>query len=106
MQSLKYFLGVLRVRWHEQYLHMAHGRVLKRFEIKLFVLLKAFRFCDHRGHVGERPNPFQNPPFQNPPITFFPDDEEHTSADLESLKTIMLRMMNETGESLDSSEVP
>jgi hypothetical protein len=37
--------------------------------------------------------------------TLFPDNNEHTSANLESLGTVMLRMMNETRESLDSTAV-
>ncbi|KAI9774176.1 MAG: hypothetical protein M1839_001878 [Geoglossum umbratile] len=37
--------------------------------------------------------------------TLFPEDEEHTSADLNSLGTIMLQMMNETRETLKSTAV-
>ena len=40
-----------------------------------------------------------------PDHTFFPDDDAHTSANLDSLETIMLRMMNETRESLGSTAV-
>lgn len=35
--------------------------------------------------------------------TLFPDNNEHTSANLESLGTIMLQMMNETKVSLEST---
>jgi hypothetical protein len=37
--------------------------------------------------------------------TIFPDDREHTSADLNSLGTIMLEMMDETRETLKSTAV-
>jgi len=37
--------------------------------------------------------------------TIFPDEREHTSADLNSLGTIMLQMMDETRESLKSTAV-
>jgi hypothetical protein len=37
--------------------------------------------------------------------TLFPDDREHTSADLNSLGTIMLEMMDETRETLKSTAV-
>lgn len=37
--------------------------------------------------------------------TTFPDDREHTSADLNSLGTIMLEMMDETRESIKSTAV-
>ena len=37
--------------------------------------------------------------------TIFLDNNKHTSTNLESLGTVMLRMMNETRESLDSTAV-
>ena len=37
--------------------------------------------------------------------TLFLDNDEHTSADLNSLGTIILQMMDETKESLDSTVV-
>jgi hypothetical protein len=37
--------------------------------------------------------------------TIFPDKREHTSADLNSLGTIILEMMDETRESLKSTAV-
>lgn len=37
--------------------------------------------------------------------TIVPDNREHTSADLNSLRTIMLEMMDETRETLKSTAV-
>lgn len=38
-------------------------------------------------------------------LTIVPDNREHTSADLNSLRTIMLEMMDETRETLKSTAV-
>jgi hypothetical protein len=40
-----------------------------------------------------------------PDHTLFPDNDEHTSADLNSLGIIMLQMMDETRETLKSTTV-